>query len=56
MPLYVLIVKIAHSYTFNTPFPESLAQVHETIVAAVSIRLFYVARDYNFTARANTGH
>jgi hypothetical protein len=39
-----------------TSFLQSLAQVHQTVVAAVAIRLFYVARDYNFTAFANTGH
>jgi hypothetical protein len=46
--LYVSIVEIAYCDSFYTSFPQSLAQVHQTIVAAVAIRLFYVARDYYF--------
>jgi hypothetical protein len=48
MSLYIASFKLANSNSVNTPFPQPLTQVHETIVAVTAIGLFNVARDNDF--------
>ena len=48
MSLYIASLQLAHSNSWNTPFPQPLTQVHETIVAVTAIGLFNVTRDNDF--------